>query len=292
VDEKQAQLEWEARAGRIAAVAAFLSAAGVVGAIAARASIGKSSTKKAESLRIAHDHAGAIIAYGVITALSFLALMVVLVYLYRATKFRRPELPRVAEITAILGPILLAIGGVVGVFLLKHAADTFLASGAQTEARAKHLSESGGISTMAGIGLAGSLATGISLAFISLNAGRAGLLSRFMAILGVIFGALLVIPIVPAPVIQLFWCIALGLLFLNRWPGERGPAWETGEAVEWPSGMQQRAEAMRQARDEEPEEAEPEEVEEVAETDSQPEPVSQRNPNARSRKRKKKGAGR
>ena len=41
-------------------------------------------------------------------------------------------------------------------------------------------------------------------------------------------------------IIQAFWLGALGLLFLGNWPGGRGPAWETGEAVPWPSPQQRR----------------------------------------------------
>lgn len=278
MNEKQAQLEWESRMGRFAAGAAFLSALCVIGAFIARISIGKGSTKKAESLRIAHNHVPSLIGYSVATALSFLVLTAALLYLYKATKFRRPEMPSVAAVMSVLGPILLTIGGVVGIILLLHAASDFVTSGPQTELRAKHLSESSSISTLAGIGLAGSLSTGLGLGMVSLHAMRAGLLSRFMGVLGMIFGALQVLPILPAPVIQLFWTVALGLLFLDSWPGAtgRGPAWEEGEAVEWPSAQSrmvaQRA-AAEETADEEPEVTEPQ---------------AQRNPNARSRKRKKK----
>jgi hypothetical protein len=34
--------------------------------------------------------------------------------------------------------------------------------------------------------------------------------------------------------VQIFWLGAMGVLFMNRWPGGRGPAWETGEAEPWP----------------------------------------------------------
>ena len=39
------------------------------------------------------------------------------------------------------------------------------------------------------------------------------------------------LPILSGPlIVQLFWLVAIGVLFLGRWPGGRGPAWETGEA--------------------------------------------------------------
>ena len=42
-------------------------------------------------------------------------------------------------------------------------------------------------------------------------------------------------------IVQAFWLGALGALFLGRWPGGRGPAWETGEAEPWPTAAAARA---------------------------------------------------
>jgi hypothetical protein len=100
---------------------------------------------------------------------------------------------------------------------------------------------------------------------------RAGLLSRFMGVLGVILGALFVLPLIASPIIQLFWLIALGALFMNIWPGGgRGPAWETGEAVPWPAAHERYIEDA----DGEPE--------------PEPEPAAVTTAQRSSRKRKKK----
>jgi hypothetical protein len=94
------------------------------------------------------------------------------------------------------------------------------------------------------------VAAGLSLAFAvgfnSINARRAGLLSQFMGIVGVIVGVLLVIPILGPPLVQFFWFVALGLLFLDRWPGQRkrGPAWDSGEPDPWPTASELRAEHL------------------------------------------------
>ena len=76
---------------------------------------------------------------------------------------------------------------------------------------------------------------------------RAGLLTRFVGILGVIVGALVIIPIGPVQVVQPFWLLAIGLLFAGAWPGGAPPAWRTGRAEPWPS-QQEVAEARRAAR--------------------------------------------
>ena len=36
----------------------------------------------------------------------------------------------------------------------------------------------------------------------------------------------------------MFWTVALGVLFLDRWPNGRGPAWSVVEAIPWPTAAQ------------------------------------------------------
>ncbi len=122
------------------------------------------------------------------------------------------------------------------------------------------------------------MATAFLFVMLPLRARRAGLLSQFMGILGVIAGALMVLrlmPLVPE-VTQAFWLGAIGALYLGNWPGGRGPAWETGEPDPWPSASQRRGQAPE---DEAEAEAPP------AET-AEPEPTPQR-PSSRKRRRKK-----
>ena len=276
--EKQEQLEWEARAGRIAAICAFASVAFVIASIVVQASIGARTSKTAESLRVAHEHSGAIAIYAICIALTFLLIVPVLVYLYRAAKFRRPEVPRVTEITSIVGPVLVAVTTIGAVFSTLDVANEFVKVGPQTEKHAKDLINSGALSVFRYLGLVAGLMTAVALVLVSLHAMRAGLLSRFMGTLGIISGVLAVIPLTPVPIVQMFWTVALGVLFLGRWPGGgRGPAWETGEAIPWPSAQERYAPP---AIDNEPE----------PEPDAEP-AAAQPNPRA-SRKRKKKKARR
>jgi hypothetical protein len=119
---------------------------------------------------------------------------------------------------------------------------------------------------------------------VSLNAMRAGLLSRFMGILGIIVGVFYALPQLGGPILQLFWMPALGLLFLNRWPGGRGPAWETGAEEPWPSAAQLRAEQMADRRAEEPDEDDDYEYEEE---DDAVETGGSAHPSSKKRKRKR-----
>ncbi|MEA2496288.1 MAG: hypothetical protein QOJ29_4199 [Thermoleophilaceae bacterium] len=276
MSEKQAQLEWEARAGRLAAAVAWLAAVVIIAAVAYRIAVlphGASNVR--EFLPEVKAHKNAFLVSGIVTAIGMMAFIPPLVFLYNATRFRRQELPPVARILAIAGPILFAICAVWFQFRQAHAADQFVAGTVKTTKHAEDLLRNS-TTAVAGLSLGASIASGLATILISLNAMRAGLLSRFMGVMGIILGALFVLPLIASPIIQLFWLIALGALFVGAWPGGgRGPAWESGEAIPWPSAQERFAP---------PADADPE---------SEPEPEPEPAPNPRAaRKRKKKKARR
>jgi hypothetical protein len=211
----------------------------------------------AEVLRLIDEHRTDQLVAAGFQSLAVLAMGGVLLYLYRATKHRRPETPQIALVLAIGGPIVYA-GVIIALTATQlDAASEFVKGRDQSAGHAEDLLRDK-LGTIQYVGFALSLAVGFAFVLIALNAMRAGLLSRFMGILGIIVGALYVIPFLGGPqIIQVFWIGAMALLFLGRWPGGRGPAWDTGEAIPWPSGAEQRA--ARQAELPEPEpEPEPE----------------------------------
>jgi hypothetical protein len=277
VDEKQAQLEWEARAGRLAAYAAWVAAAVIIAALLYRVVVlphGADNVK--QFLPDVEAHKSAFLVSGILTGLGMLAFIAPLLYLYNATRFRRPELPTVARILIFAGPILFAICSIWFQLRQAHAADQFLAGTVKTNKHAEDVLRDS-TTAVAGLSLAASVATGLATVLVSMNAMRAGLLSRFMGVLGVILGVLFVLPLIASPIIQLFWLLALGLLLIDKWPGGRGPAWETGEAEPWPVPQRRGVPAREEEIEPPAPEAEPE-----------PEAAPSR-PNPRtSRKRKKK----
>jgi hypothetical protein len=111
-----------------------------------------------------------------------------------------------------------------------------------------------------------------------------GLLTPFMGILGAIAGALIVfqLPGISA-IVQAFWLAALGLIIVGRWPGGRGPAWETGEAQPWPTARERQAQLRGELPPAEPPPADP--SPDAAPGTADPEPVPDRPP---SRKRRRK----
>ncbi len=251
MDEKQAQLEWEARWGRPAAYAALVAAALIVATLAYRiAALPTGASNVKELLPEVKAHNGQFIVSGILTGLAMLAFVPPLYYLYRVTAFRRPEIPSITRTLIFLGPILYAICSVWYQLRQGHAADQFLAGTNKTNKHAEDLLRSA-TTAVAGLSLAASIASGLATILVSLNAMRAGLLSRFMGVLGIILGALFVLPLIASPVIQLFWLLALGFLFLGQWPGQgRGPAWDSGEPIPWPSPQRQVAARGAQPREE------------------------------------------
>lgn len=280
-----AQLAWEARAGGPAAMAAALAALLALAALPLRAGL-VIGTDLDEQLLSIQDKGARYLAAHVVDALSALFLVGVIVYLYRCTKARRPELVPVALALGVGGCLAYAVSRVGMAVTFIDLSDHFVRAGIPSDLsrvtdpqdylaavdpveRAERLADDSNAELFSIIALAGLLAVGFSLLLLSLNAMRAGLLSKFMGVLGIVLSVLFVLGGGPPPVIYAFWLAALAALFFNRWPGGRGPAWETGLPIPWPS-----AAALREAA------AAPED-------DVRAEPEAEEPPRPRSRKRKR-----
>jgi hypothetical protein len=293
------QLAWERQAARPAAASAFASAVFGMAALAVGAGAGLLSPAddRLEVLIRDHNHAGAYIASAVLQALSVAAIAPVLGFLYRAAKYRRPEIPRGALYLALVAPPAVGVLTVINGFQTLAAADRIAnrlpLPGTPSHAvkLAEHEVTKGGGAVVGYLAVAAGLSLAFAVGFNSINARRAGLLSQFMGIIGVIVGVLLVIPILGPPLVQFFWFVAIGLLFLDRWPGQRkrGPAWETGEPDPWPTAAELRAEQVAErglGKGRSEPEPEPEEAVYEDDGDDQ-EPGAAPHPRSKKRKRKR-----
>jgi hypothetical protein len=281
--EKQEELEWEARAGRFAALSVFIAAlAPIASGIALSAALPTRIKNDVDQVNALAHHSGAFAMAMAITAIGWLAFIFPFHYLLRAARARVP-VPRWIDPLIVIGPILLILALVLQLNdIVGRAQDAVPVNKQEAHDLLRDVSPA-----VRGLAAAGALSVGAVFVMVSTYAGRAGLLSRFMTIVGSIIGALTVFGTIVgagslAGPLVLFWGIALGMLFLNRWPGGRGPAWETCEAVPWPSGAQ-RQEAARQAVDEETDE--PVAADEPAASD---EATQQPTPRAARKRRKKK----
>jgi hypothetical protein len=283
-----AQLQWEARWGRPAAIAAFLAGAmQLVSAMLFFPKDRKGIEATPDFLLSIDERSGSYLASALLSALATLLLVAVFIYLFRATLARGGGIPHWFIYLVIGAPVFYAISKVAYAFDAIDIADKFAGGepirGQAGADRATDLTDSSPI--VLAIQVAGGVGVAFLFVMLPLRARRVGLLTPFMSILGVIAGALIVLPLGGiSSVIQAFWLGAIGALLLGFWPGGRGPAWESGTSEPWPSAAQRRglvpmpSEEERAERDRKPAELDP--------TPPEPEPIPER-PASRKRRRKR-----
>jgi hypothetical protein len=239
------EARWRVPAAVLATLAGLLQ---LGGAIAQALVLSDNPNNSPGRLLFFHDHASTIVLTSVILGLGALSISGVLLVLYRSVKGRRPELLSAARLTAVAGPVIVCIAQIAEQVILAVKSADFATHGSQTYEEAKSILDGDVLRAAATVGLAGQLALGFTFVVISLNAMRAGLLTRFMGVLGIIVGVLFVIPLgSPLPVVQSFWLFALSFLLLGRWPGGMPKAWTTGKAEPWPSTQELRERREREA---------------------------------------------
>ena len=201
---------------------------------------------RAPEVKFISHHAGPLIAGSVLAALAIAVLTLVLLLLLQATRFRRPETWGPARMLVLGGGIGLAVISIAhqivaaiethkfatGSDLSNHAVDNALTKGAANLVVDY-------LSLVAGLSLA------VAMIVTMINAMRVGLVTRWMGVVGIISGILIFLPIGGATleVVPSFWIVAMGILFIGKWPNGQPPAWESGEARPWPSRAQMREQA-------------------------------------------------
>jgi hypothetical protein len=190
------------------------------------------------------DNAVRLILVSVVLALAAAAIGLALTHLYRSVLARRPELHRGVIYAAIGGSVLVAVSGIVQAVGVTIQAASFASSSHQTSDAARDVLQGPVIVASLLLRQIGVFAIGFAFVMLALNGMRVGLLTRFMGVLGIIVGVLFIIPLgASLPIVQAFWLVALGVLFLGRWPAGMPPAWVTGEAQPWPTQQE-----LREAR--------------------------------------------
>jgi hypothetical protein len=201
------------------------------------------SPRAAEVKYIDH-HAFGLIAGTVLTAIAVLALTLVLLFIVDAARFRRPTWSA-ARPLVLAGGIGYALLNLIHEVVLAIEAHKFATGGDFTNKaveRALLTTGSGGI-ILGLLGLFAALALAVGMIAVMLGSMRAGLLPRWLSVLGILSG-LLFLPFFGTTTLQLiptFWLVATGILLMERWPGGDPPAWAAGEARPWPTQAEMRA---------------------------------------------------
>jgi hypothetical protein len=187
------------------------------------------------TLRFVNKHMTTLTIGQIMTALAAPLTALALIYLFGAVRARRPAFGQGALIALAAGGVASFVGILVGQIAVDISVSNFV-SAADHATKAAHDALQPGTALAAGlIQFVGHVALGLGFVLVALNAMRVGLLTRFMGVLGILAGVFLAFPFFSIPIVQAFWLLAAGLLFLGRFPNGTPPAWETGKAEPWPS---------------------------------------------------------
>ncbi|HEY2140806.1 MAG TPA: hypothetical protein VGG98_01950 [Solirubrobacteraceae bacterium] len=201
------------------------------------------SPRAAEVKFISH-HGFALIAGSTLAAVAIGALTLILLLLIDATRFRRPQT------WAASRPLVLAGGIGVAVVSLGHqivsAIEThnFAVGHDFSSSAVDHALTKGTANVITDyLDLLAGLALAVGMISVMINAMRVGLLTRWVGIVGIFAGVLVFLPLGGAEleVVPAFWMVAIGILFVGKWPNGEPPAWASGEARPWPSQAELRA---------------------------------------------------
>ena len=218
---------------------------------------GEVAPLRAEQVAFIDDHLLVLLASAIAGALGFLCMALALLFLYRATAARRSEIPRFIRILAVAGPVTAAVGSLMAMIARSVASADFVSGGGGSVEAARDALSPAAAQAGQLLALIGTFGLAMALGFIALNAMRAGLLTRFLGVLGVIAGVLWIIPFDQLAIVRSLWWMLLGVLLASA---ARLPlAWKTGRAEPWPTQQQLREarEAQKRAASGEPEPAPP-----------------------------------
>lgn len=245
-DLLQAEARERSRVAIAAAVAALLMLAAAVAGIVAQQD---APDNLPAALLYRDDQKAGVLLSAVCSGLSSIALAVVLDFLLRATRARSAvATPGWVRPLPWLGGVGLAALVIAGQIVLVVKVAHFAADGTQTYQEARDLLQAGDYRTLTYLTIVPQMAFAFGMVLVSLGAMRVGLLTRFLGYLGVISAILFVFPLVPLPIVQIYWAGMVAILLWPRFAGPREPpAWRTTEPVPWPSAQELREQRVRAA---------------------------------------------
>jgi hypothetical protein len=202
---------------------------------------------RAAEVRFYDHHAFGLIAGALLSAVAIGVLVVLLLFLFEAARFRRPQTAPAARSLILAGgiglPVLTVLGEVVQAigahnFASGHDFSTHAVEHVLTKNTAYEIL--GYVTPLAAIALAAGMVT------LMVSSVRVGLQPRWMGIVGGVGAVILLVPSQELSLITAFWMVGTGLLLMGRFPSGDPPAWAAGAARPWPS--QTEARAARDAR--------------------------------------------
>jgi hypothetical protein len=198
---------------------------------------------RAPEVKYLSHHASSLIIASVIAAIAIAVLTLVLLVLTNATRFRRPAMWPIARPLILIGGIALAVISIAHQAVLAAETHSFaIGHDFTSQAVDNALAKSTPNVITQYLDLLAGLAVAVGMIVIMVNAMRVGLITRWLGVIGILSAILIFLPIGGATleVIPSFWLVAMGILYVGKWPNGQPPAWEAGEARPWPSRAQMR----------------------------------------------------
>lgn len=250
---------WEERWALPTALATLAAIGFVLAAIIVASQIGGSSGDS-ELLRNVEQQRSAQLISSILQAIGVGLLAAPLYYLFRAANARSETMRGQLVGLVVAAPLFLAGLAIFSGLSNLHAASEFVAnevprlmekgvalnSDRADEIAGDLIAEAPLRPLAAGFGIGGQLGFVIAMFYTCLNAMRVGLLTRFWGSLGMALGAVSILFFQFA----LLWFVYLGILLLGRVPGGKPPAWESGEAIPWPTPGEKASQELESGDDE------------------------------------------
>lgn len=226
----------ERRYARPVALAAFAAVAAFIAAIAAnQGGALTDADTDAQFLESFEENSSSLLLSAILQAAGMLLVIAPLFYLFQAASARSPAMRSSLIGVTVAGPLFLAVGSILQWVAFDQAAADFATPGGGLgipvgEYAENLIQEQPTFDAAQGFTFAGTLGLVVAMAYVSLYAMRAGLLTRFWGSLGMALG----VSVLFLGFLGLaFYILALGMLIGGWWPGGRPAAWEAGAAVPW-----------------------------------------------------------
>ncbi len=196
---------------------------------------------QAPEIRFESHHAFGLIAGSVLAAMAIAALIVVMLFVLRATRFRRPETNRAAQPMVLVGGIGIAVLGFVNEVVLAIRTHQFATGHDFSSHAVNAVTHNTGYDILALVAPLMAIVFAASIVIVMLGAVKVGLLPRWMGMIGGLSALLLLLPAPQLDVVPAFWMVGLGILLMGKWPKGDPEAWAAGEPRPWPTQAELRA---------------------------------------------------
>jgi hypothetical protein len=242
---RERTLEWERRWALPVALCAFGAAVLFVGSTIASQQGPVSPDTTSELLRDYYDVRGTMFVAAALNMLSLMAFAPPLYYLFRAASARNTSVRRGLVGVVVVGPLFLGAAEVLQWVALNNAATDFHTPGGGAgipigEYAEDLIRDQTTFGIAQGLSFAGVLGFVVGVIYTALWAMRVGLVTRFFGTFGMALGASLVLLAQAFSLLALMiWMVWLGLIYLDKVPRGRPPAWDAGEAIPWPKPGEQ-----------------------------------------------------